>query len=711
MPSYAHEPRLALGLAELGVPPIRRLELEPTRVVDLTGLISDAGFALGRSFRAGWGPRGNLYFVGRNGKTLCDVHVGGGFGTTTMVSLEAVRGRHVITLSGYLSEMALIDPPGGTQDRLAQAEFGTHSWESLSKVVGAHPQPFEPFELHLWKLLPILFGPTTASDGAARGTTLQQKQQLERWLSEVIQSGVYQKHRPANSRSTHALDEVVQLLKRFRVREAVTGAIRRKYPRLAILISQAGGDPCFKHFVLNQLCDWVDGRTIVSIDPHIVQIYFLLAGIVYPTIHARTCPEALSNLATCVDALTAGASWLEAFALAFWYATFYDQPIATALAEYDAAGSVARPYAWYVPDSGPTDVVYHLLKLQLDPTYPLAKVLDPRGSCACPLNFRVSWFIANLLHTLRAGVPDLPGCFEALTHQYVFQLASAGLWEWGVLVAMHLKAPDARASAVKELVGRHMELVAPEIYSKYPAQALGPELFTKKDLFLIRRLGVAESWLHTAKAWRAQYLGATRAQMLHLLLANDLYSAHEVFLYKLAPNLVFGNLPQLHDVAAHLALHRLPGWSAVGECRVDSAWRPRKAPPQKFLGLDPGVVPRAHKLLKLLNSRPLPSILAIGPSLAHLNSYSRMALMEMVSTLACAIAQASHPSLSRLSGVEGEGPSNVSLESPMNSNQTLAQLHLSPALAAPTDLNGPAAPYGHPEALRHTVHHLANAQF
>ncbi|KAJ9079477.1 Nuclear pore complex protein Nup98-Nup96 [Entomophthora muscae] len=303
-----------------------------------------------------------------------------------------------------------------------------------------------------------------------------------------------------------------------------------------------------------------------------------------------------------------------------------------------------------------------------------------------------------------------------------------GLWEWAVFVAMHLDDPNARAAVVKELLARHIELVASEIYHKYPAQMLGPELLTKKDLFLTRRLGVAEHWLHTAKAWQAQYSGNSRAQILHHLLAKELHAAHEVFLYKLAPNMVFGDLRQLHDIAAHLAQCRLPGWHESGGGSMFKEYvdlmicfqsvspllmgRPMKALPENFSASTQRVVPRALALLKFLSSHTFPAVMAISPSLGYVDSSFQMALSEMASTLSQAVAQSSQADLDRIASSECVFSSNSGSEPRDSSSLALAHLHLSPGsnslIADPCES---VSSYGHPENLRNSIHSLANSQF
>ncbi|KAJ9079478.1 hypothetical protein DSO57_1034967 [Entomophthora muscae] len=354
MPSFTHGRQLSLDM-DLDEKSNKRQKPDES---ERGKLVSNAGYTMGRSFRAGWGPLGNLYFVGRDGTQVCDVHVGGGICSLTLAPKETIRDRHVTTLSAYLPAVALVDTPAVTKDTPAQAKPIEPSWTELSKEINEHPQLFDSFELHLWRLLPILFRPTagvvfsaTTPEASQKARMLLQKQKLTKWLSTAVQSDIYPKH--SKPTATHALDKILELLSANLVKEAVVYATQKKYHRLGILISQAGGDSYFKHFMLNQICEWVSGRTIVSIDTRLVKIYFLLAGIVYPSIHARTCPEALSNLVSSVDSLTTGASWLKSFALAFWYSAFYDQPITTALNEYDAASNVARPCAWYVQENGP----------------------------------------------------------------------------------------------------------------------------------------------------------------------------------------------------------------------------------------------------------------------------------------------------------------------------------------------------------------------
>lgn len=221
--------------------------------------------------------------------------------------------------------------------------------------------------------------------------------------SHLLLSGTYT---PADAAFTQ--------LTGHQVSQACTTTAEGGYPKLATLISQAGGDAVYKDDIRAQLEIWKSEKLAPGSNPNsqnglvgrgVWRIYSLLCGL---DTDSANRPE---------DDLFAGLDWKRVFGLCLWYGTTVDASVADAVAAYEhiilknskgPSGEIARPIPkWasasgkkgsqlppvagpglglylgssprHAKDSLPDDPLYALVKLHADPALSLTSALNPRS--------------------------------------------------------------------------------------------------------------------------------------------------------------------------------------------------------------------------------------------------------------------------------------------------------------------------------------------
>lgn len=347
----------------------------------------------------------------------------------------------------------------------------------------------------LWRLLVALFDeiPVQMPEGtesAVRETisSICRRQALSDWLEAAVAPLV-----DADVQAGSATQRVFALLSGNQVARAVRAASEGGNVHLATLIAQHGSDAQLSADIAAQLELWREQRAAAQMDPNLLRIYALLAGVldVLPGVRSS------DPLESCADvAVTNSLDWRRAFGLRLWFgAGAMSHDAGLALDEYESffeSTKTALPLR-----AGERDAAYELIRAALRPDVPLDAAVVPRTFAGNPLDYRMAWHVYVVLaKVLRqrdfADRQPQPGNEEdgaaghsptadLITSAYALQLESAGLFAEAVFVLLHLEAANGRVRAVKDLLSRN--------YTR-----LNDLHFRELD-----RLNIPEAWLAEAK--------------------------------------------------------------------------------------------------------------------------------------------------------------------------------------------------------------------
>ncbi|GAA5820958.1 hypothetical protein JCM11251_001896 [Rhodosporidiobolus azoricus] len=409
---------------------------------DGSASIVDEGLALGRSFRIGWGPGGEVVSLqgGKSGAVKVD--------KMKLVEPSSKTESSLRLLRLHLSHTS-IDPPSNISPSpsspssfsapaavpSSEMRFGhfVELFQSMSKDQNdGQRDEAQEAEQQLFKLASLLFDeipdlspPSPSSEEDPETTTplyashlssLRRRDALSSWLESVTSSSAARTLStlpPASSSSpSSAAKRIFAHLTAHQISQAVHVALESGNLRLATLLSQlapsgsgAATDPQFKEDVFLQLAKWREYG--VEVDPALRRVWEVLAGNLGRSEGAGE-GEAFEVLDKEAQGLRVG--WKEALGMGLWYGLRSDgaeDELADAVARYEAAlaasPSVARPLPAYLNDEADSrnpatrDPAFHLLKLVTDSTYPLSSLLMPTNYGPSRTNYRLPWTLYVLL--------------------------------------------------------------------------------------------------------------------------------------------------------------------------------------------------------------------------------------------------------------------------------------------------------------------------
>lgn len=339
-------------------------------------------------------------------------------------------------------------------------------------------------EATLWRLAQVLFDeidlrlPDDSSSETVRNVTMRRRRDaLSAWLRAAVKPSIESDLRALSGQAgtiSHTA-RVFTLLTGRQIERACQVALSEGDIRLATLLSQAGGDEESREDLQAQLASWRDSRVDPQVTSGYRKIYELLSG----NINVSKGTHGNGSVDSCQDLnLSADLDWKRALGLRLWYGNFVNSihgSLKDYLADKQNNDGVAKPLPdhllteegrqWLLPDrANIQDAVFELLTVFCDSTRPLDYALSPRGLTSCPLDYRHSWHLYQVLaKSLR--VRDLEDAnaegesvkAEEMTISYACQLEAAGLWEWAAFVYLHLPHPQSRIKAIKELIARHVQ--------------------------------------------------------------------------------------------------------------------------------------------------------------------------------------------------------------------------------------------------------------
>ena len=155
----------------------------------------------------------------------------------------------------------------------------------------------------------------------------------------------------------------------------------------------------------------------------------------------------------------------------------------------------------------------------------IKSALESESSTADPLDYRTSYLILTLLHSV-GGIThhetsgQLPPHAAIVRQHMISQLLALGLWKWAIFVCLQIEDNFQRDHIVKENV---------------LLWAYG-EKTTKSEVFVADRLKVPRKWLKEAAAWRAGYNRNFDSQVHELFSGGLVNQAMEVISSYIAPH-------------------------------------------------------------------------------------------------------------------------------------------------------------------------------
>ncbi|KAI0318527.1 nuclear protein 96-domain-containing protein [Amylostereum chailletii] len=639
-----------------------RVETASSLVKGAEDALVDAGLALGRSFRVGWGPSASLVHLGQLCGPTGNSKISANSSLILKTSLPFTHARkHAsdlaqILLTHHLSRSPILPDEDGVpfanpSPDLSFASFASlfssadHSFEALLFRLG-HAL-FDDIQLHLHESVSV--------DVRNRIYAIRRKAALSSWLEEAVAPTVEAEVKRSMSASTAAT--TFTLLTGHQVEKACEASIAGGNVKLATLISQAGGDHTFVDDLRSQLQIWRDQRIDAHIDPDVRKVYALLAGVVDGLKGSNG-----TGTEQCADiSIVQGLDWKRVFGLHLWFAQPIDAPIADVFDAYEQqwktmAEQSAPPIPWYSesPLSGPSlwktpsgatppDALYNLIRLYADPACSLSAIFSPQSFGPSPLDFSLQWHIYILLSRCM-GLRDLadrddPGedmsagdsddeprieghspSADLLASSFAHQLEQMDLIQEAAFVLLHIEGSAGREKAVKDLLARS-----------------APKLDDWMTRGLAGSLKIPLSWVNEAKAIHELSNGNVY-EAYQLYLQAGLYNAaHEIAVLELAPEAVIrDDMELLKSLFEKIAGHPVEGWHLRGKVYLDYVDVMTKVPELRTQVNDSDTVPDAAQAVELEElTRNIPKLLGILPDLLRNRSDSRhsAALAEMAANL------------------------------------------------------------------------------
>ncbi|GAA5958890.1 hypothetical protein JCM21900_002269 [Sporobolomyces salmonicolor] len=554
----------------------------------------DAGLALGRSFRVGWGPKGQIVSLKgiyeRTGGTRSDI--------VTVEKLKllvnddpapSLRLLQLQLSQTQIFPSSLTDPTSSSPVPFASPSpslrfshfvnlFTSPSQNPSSSAALPAPDPNSP-EAQLFKLASCLFDeipdlalPTEGQSDELEYLTpsygayveaLRRRDRLSAWLEEAVRAEVDE-----DLRSSSGAERIFAHLTGHQISLACDAALSTSYLRLATLLSQAGSsstDPSFQADLFLQLQKWREYRVDSEIPLAVRKIYELLCGNLGVSEGRKGSKED-----GCEEThVLQGLGWKRAVGMGIWYGldggsgkegAGGDAGVGEAIRRYEAAftsdSRVAPPTPSYLlhpspsfskevtwatsASEAPQDPAYHLLKLFTSPTHPLESALSPRNFGASPTDYRLPWHLYMLFSRVlrRRDFEDrveLDGMGEGLEKGREGNSTRADAVT--VAYAAQLEAQGKWEWACFVLL--HLELEscrAKAIQSLLTRNiaSLTPSLTT----FLLSTLHLPPTWLFSARATHSLAFGTPFESYKLLLSAQRPEEAHRIAVEELVPEAV-----------------------------------------------------------------------------------------------------------------------------------------------------------------------------
>ena len=300
-----------------------------------------------------------------------------------------------------------------------------------------------------------------------RLTAIQQRTALSEWLASTVAPTV------ANTLRTEAssVQKAFTRLTGYQIEEAVECATAEGNARLAILLSQAGGDAEFRADLEGQLTVWATEGSDKFVTEAYRKCMAILAGVTHVWHSPRKSPRGESGDVNVVE----GLDWKRTFGLALWYGEGSEggEGYEPALHQYEQSmgrDGAALPLPWYKegPQQGDTsspindaldeaDALLELLRLAAA-KIPLEHAIYPRAFSPSRLDYRMPWHLYTLLSramrlkdfsdrqasfgNLELDTEGHSETANSVTCAYAAQLEALGQVQEAAFVLLHLEGSN-----------------------------------------------------------------------------------------------------------------------------------------------------------------------------------------------------------------------------------------------------------------------------
>ena len=433
-------------------------------------------------------------------------------------------------------------------------------------------------EKQVWELAYILFDGLDSAVSAAESNadvtdfySRVRKDRFSKFWEQLCQDSA----KKAVAAAPNAEERAIAHLSANMVVEACDALAQGKDFRLAILVSQLGGDRIMREDMASQIHEWRELNVLSEMTEPIRTLYGLLAGNTCICEGKKGPLEDRARTFTISDRFNL--DWKRAFGLRFWYAILAEEPIEAAVkkfAEDLASDESKKPVPCWIekgadrPWNDPAspqreDLLWGLLKLCASsrgalPNISIADTLIQHNATGNPLDTRLSF---QLYHALATRFPNNSDTAKAdrLAQDFALQLDAAGEWLWAVFATLHLSD------------GRQRQLALQSILAHHAADIAGPDSPTFRTLS--EEFKVPPAWIWEAKALHARSVQQDHVGEVHYLLqAANWDEAHNTLVRTVAPQCVieqdYATLQGLLDGFAK-GEERVGEWEMGGQVYAD----------------------------------------------------------------------------------------------------------------------------------------------
>ncbi|XP_055631549.1 nuclear pore complex protein Nup98-Nup96 [Toxorhynchites rutilus septentrionalis] len=429
----------------------------------------------------------------------------------------------------------------------------------MAKLI-ANGGSFEALCVEIWSLCDALWGDREELEDveeSAHLSTMFRRDLFSEWLERVVTERSAQDGTAAlKGKKQEYLDRLLELICTHKVLNACELAFENDDINLSMLLAQISGGPTIRQLIQHQLSSWQDVEADKFIDARRLKVFMLIAGI--PLLSSS---HGTLNVFEKLD-------WLKSLALHLWYLCSSTASITDALVNYEKSFQsdefFALPptpaYTSRIRMSSPKpiqDIRFHLLKLYSKRSHPLEALLNPATHTPDPLDFRLSWFLLQILETL--GYRHCSELSRSQLHvSFANQLENHDMWHWAIYVLLHLNDASRREITIQAVLYRHIQLS-------------GDDDYLEREQFVVGELGIPEQWIFWAKAVRAGAQFDHHQQAKFLLKAKQWSQAHEVIMEHIAADCVINdNIPYLKSLLTEFEdVKQISNWFIKGQILSD----------------------------------------------------------------------------------------------------------------------------------------------
>lgn len=397
-------------------------------------------------------------------------------------------------------------------------------FELAQKLAKDFPSEKNSFDSTVWSLMESLWGfvDDMNADAQDHSNVMLRRDLLSSWCENVVADN------DALKSNQDYLDRLINLMMCHKVNDACDLAFENNDINLSLLIAQSSSSLAVKQLIQHQLSCWHQVEADDFIDERRLKILMMVGSIPAMEGAHNTTLNIFENL-----------NWVKCLALQLWYISTSVSSATDSILTYEQnslneEANVAMPVPSYCKleeaiNCKFSDIRFHLMKLYSQRSHPLEMLLHPANYSKDLMDYRLSFFVLQILETL--GYHHLSeSCHLKIYTSFADQLETNGLWEWSIFVMLHIANQSFREKAIHQLLYRYIK-IDDELTSEYSA----------KEKFIMEDLAISEKWIYWAKSIRARALNNHQVELKYLLKAQQWSQAHDVLMTHIAPDLLIND--------------------------------------------------------------------------------------------------------------------------------------------------------------------------